>query len=226
MGEPGTTVDSEEVGRFAAEGAAWWDPAGRFRALHWINPVRLGFIRQELQGHFGREPSSLRPFEGLRLLDIGCGGGLIAEPMSRIGFSVTGIDAGAMAIAAAQTHAEAVGLAIDYRHTDAESLVETGERFDVVMALEVIEHVSDPAAFFASVGALVQPGGAFIGAAGDAGLSQRVAFDFLHDQPPTFTTTTVVAFAVDELRLQQPPAGFACVNDLRSIFHMLSVPER
>jgi 2-polyprenyl-6-hydroxyphenyl methylase/3-demethylubiquinone-9 3-methyltransferase len=164
VGEPGITVDSEEVGRFAAESAAWWDPAGSFRALHWINPARLGFIRQELQAHFASEPSSLRPFAGLRLLDIGCGGGLTAEPMARLGFAVTGIDAGAPAIAAAQTHAEAVGLAIDYRHTDAESLVETGMRFDAVLALEVIEHVADPAAFFASVGALVRPGGAFIGA--------------------------------------------------------------
>ena len=164
MGAPGITVDCQEVGRFAAEAAAWWDPAGSFRALHWINPIRLGFIRQELQAHFGCEPSSLRPFAGLRLLDIGCGGGLTAEPMARLGFAVTGIDAGAAAIAAAQAHAEAVGLAIDYRHTDAESLVETGMRFDAVLALEVIEHVADPAVFFASVGTLVRPGGAFIGA--------------------------------------------------------------
>jgi 2-polyprenyl-6-hydroxyphenyl methylase/3-demethylubiquinone-9 3-methyltransferase len=164
VGETGATVDPEEVGRFAADGGAWWDLAGSFRALHWINPTRLGFIRQELQAHFGREPSSLRPFEGLNLLDIGCGGGLTAEPMARLGFAVTGIDAGEAAIAAAQAHAQAAGLAIDYRHADAESLAGAGARFDAVLALEVIEHVADPAIFFASLGALVRPGGAFVGA--------------------------------------------------------------
>jgi 2-polyprenyl-6-hydroxyphenyl methylase/3-demethylubiquinone-9 3-methyltransferase len=164
VGETGATVDPEEVGRFAADGGAWWDPAGSFRALHWINPVRLGFIRQEFQTHFGCAPSSLRPFEGLSLLDIGCGGGLTAEPMARLGFAVTGIDAGAGAIAAAQAHAEASGLAIDYRLADTESLAATGARFDAVLALEVIEHVADPAIFFASLGGLVRPGGAFVGA--------------------------------------------------------------
>jgi 2-polyprenyl-6-hydroxyphenyl methylase / 3-demethylubiquinone-9 3-methyltransferase len=164
VGEPGATVDPEEVGRFAADGGAWWDPEGNFRALHWINPIRLGFIRQELQAHFGCEPSSLRPFEGLSLLDIGCGGGLTAEPMARLGFAVTGIDADAEAVAAARSHAREMGLAIDYRLAAAESLAESGTCFDAVLALEVIEHVADPAAFFASIGALVRPGGAFVGA--------------------------------------------------------------
>jgi 2-polyprenyl-6-hydroxyphenyl methylase/3-demethylubiquinone-9 3-methyltransferase len=162
--ETSATVDPAEITRFAAQAQVWWDPSGSFRALHRINPLRLGFIRQQLQTHFRREPSSLRPFEGLRLLDIGCGGGLAAEPMARLGFAVTGIDAGAEAIEAARAHAEAMGIAIDYRIGAAESLAEMGERFDVVLALEVIEHVADPAAFFAAVGALVGPGGAFIGA--------------------------------------------------------------
>src|SRR5712675_1670268 len=149
---------------FRADGGTWWDPAGGFRALHWINPTRLGFIRQYLQGHFRCEPSSLRPFEGLSLLDIGCGGGLIAEPMARLGFAVTGVDADAAAIAAARCHARETGLAIDYRLATAESLAEGGTCFDAVLALEVIEHVADPAAFFASISALVRPGGAFVGA--------------------------------------------------------------
>jgi 2-polyprenyl-6-hydroxyphenyl methylase / 3-demethylubiquinone-9 3-methyltransferase len=158
------TVDPETIDRFAAQADAWWDPEGSFRALHRINPVRLGFIREHLLTHFRRDPSSLRPFDGLSLLDIGCGGGLVAEPMARLGFAVTGIDAGAETIDAARTHAEAIGLAIDYRNAVIESVAEAGESFDGVVALEVIEHVADPTVFFASVGALVRPGGAFVGA--------------------------------------------------------------
>src|SRR5262249_40450077 len=143
---------------------SWWDPDGAFRPLHRLNPTRLGFIRQHLVAHFGRNFSSLRPFEGLSLLDLGCGGGLIAEPMARLGFTVTAIDAGAEAIAVARAHAQATGLAIDYRIGSAEALAEAGQRFDVVLALEVIEHVADPPSFIKSVGILVNLGGAFIGA--------------------------------------------------------------
>ena len=158
------TIDPGEISRFAAHAESWWDSEGSFRALHRVNPARLGFIRQHLAAHFRRDPSSLRPFEGLTLLDIGCGGGLVAEPMTRLGFTVTGIDTSAEAIDAARTHAEAMGLTIDYRITPAESIAEAGRRFDAVLALEVIEHVADPVQFFAAVGALVRPGGAFIGA--------------------------------------------------------------
>jgi 2-polyprenyl-6-hydroxyphenyl methylase/3-demethylubiquinone-9 3-methyltransferase len=162
--QSGATIEPEAPGCFAARSDTWWDPEGSFRALHWINPTRLGYIRQHLQAHFRCEPSSLRPFDGLSLLDIGCGGGLIAEPMTRLGFAVTGIDADAAAIAAARSHARDMGLAIDYRLATAESLAEAGKCFDAVLALEVIEHVANPATFFASVGALVRPGGAFVGA--------------------------------------------------------------
>jgi len=158
------TIDPEEIGRFTAQAESWWDPEGSFRALHRINPARLGFIRQHLAAHFHRDPSSLRPFDGLTLLDIGCGGGLVAEPMTRLGFAVTGIDAGAEAIEVARTHAEAMGLAIDYCVTAAESIAEAGRQFDTVLALEVIEHVADPAEFFSAVGTLVRAGGIFIGA--------------------------------------------------------------
>jgi 2-polyprenyl-6-hydroxyphenyl methylase / 3-demethylubiquinone-9 3-methyltransferase len=158
------TVDPEEIGRFAERAEAWWDPEGSFRPLHRLNPVRLGFIRQHLVTHFHGDDRSLRPFEGLTLLDIGCGGGLIAEPMTRLGFAVTGIDADAQAITVARAHAKATGLATDYRVGAAEALVDTGQRFDVVLALEVIEHVADPCAFLGCVGVLVKQGGAFIGA--------------------------------------------------------------
>jgi 2-polyprenyl-6-hydroxyphenyl methylase/3-demethylubiquinone-9 3-methyltransferase len=162
--ETSATVDAEEIGRFAAQAEAWWDPEGGFWPLHRLNPTRLGYIRQNLVTHFGRDASSLRPFEGLTLLDIGCGGGLIAEPMSRLGFSVTGIDADPAAIAIAGAHAQATGLAIDYRIGAAESVAGTGQHFDVVLALEIIEHVADPAVFLGRVGVLVGLGGVFIGA--------------------------------------------------------------
>jgi 2-polyprenyl-6-hydroxyphenyl methylase/3-demethylubiquinone-9 3-methyltransferase len=158
------TVDPAEVARFSAQADAWWDPAGSFAPLHRLNPVRLGFIREHLLAHFGRNISSLRPFEGLTLLDLGCGGGLVAEPMSRLGFTVTGIDADQEAIAVAAAHAAGSGLAIDYRVATAEDLAVARHRFDAVLALEIVEHVADPPVFFESLGTLVAERGAFIGA--------------------------------------------------------------
>lgn len=164
MSEFGDTVDREDVDRFVAQSAGWWDPEGSFRPLHRINPARLEFIRRQLLASFGRESRALRPFDGLRLIDIGCGGGLVAEPMTRLGFAVTGIDAAAPAIEIARAHAEASGLAIDYRAASIEEIATAGERFDVALALEIVEHVADCDAFFTALGALVRPGGAFIGA--------------------------------------------------------------
>jgi 2-polyprenyl-6-hydroxyphenyl methylase / 3-demethylubiquinone-9 3-methyltransferase len=158
------TADHDEIARFAAQSAGWWDPGGQFQPLHKLNPVRLDFIRAELVTHFGRDPRSLRPFEGLTLVDIGCGGGLIAEPMARLGFCVTAIDAAEPAIGIARDHAEAGGLDIEYRTTTAEALAAEGRKFDAALALELIEHVADRDAFFAAASALVAPGGAFIGA--------------------------------------------------------------
>jgi 2-polyprenyl-6-hydroxyphenyl methylase/3-demethylubiquinone-9 3-methyltransferase len=164
MDEFGDTVDRQEVDRFAAQSANWWNPTGSFRPLHQINPVRIDFIRRELLAHFRRDGRSLSPFTGLTLADVGCGGGLVAEPMSRLGFAVTGVDAAGSAIEAARVHAEASGLTVDYRVGDIHSLVREGRCFDVVLALEVIEHVADRDAFFEALGRLVKPGGAFVGA--------------------------------------------------------------
>lgn len=164
MKATGSTLDPAEVERFAAHAASWWDPSGSFRPLHQLNPIRLRFVRQELIAHFGRDSRSLKPFEGLTLCDVGCGGGLIAEPMARLGFKVTGIDADDKAIAVARTHASSSGLDVDYSSDTAESLVHGTRLFDVVLALEIVEHVANPDAFLAACGALVKPGGVFIGA--------------------------------------------------------------
>lgn len=160
------TVDPAEVARFAGQAESWWDPAGSFRPLHRLNPARLGFIRGELIDRFARDALSLKPFAGLALADIGCGGGLIAEPMARLGFAVTAIDADRKAIAVARAHSKAVGLKIDYRTATVGALTRRLGRghFDVALALEIVEHLPDPQSFLAACGSLLKPGGVFIGA--------------------------------------------------------------
>lgn len=153
------TLDAEEVRRFSRIAAEWWDPNGKFRPLHQIGPPRLSFIRNAAITHFGREASSLRPLTGLTVLDIGCGGGLVSEPLCRMGGKVTGIDPAERNIAIAKGHAEPQGLAIDYRAVRVEDLVAAGDAFDIVACLEVVEHVPDPAKFMAECAALVRPGG-------------------------------------------------------------------
>jgi 2-polyprenyl-6-hydroxyphenyl methylase / 3-demethylubiquinone-9 3-methyltransferase len=153
------SIDPREVAKFSAIAAEWWDPAGKFAPLHKFNPVRLAFIRAEVAGYFGRDARSLRPFEGLSLLDIGCGGGLLSEPMARLGFAVTGADASDKNIGTAKAHAAQSGLSIDYRATSAESLVAECLAFDVVLNMEVVEHVADVAGYLAACTRLVKPGG-------------------------------------------------------------------
>ncbi len=140
----------------------WWDPGGKFAPLHRFNPVRLGFIRQEAVAHFGRDNQSLRPFEGLSLLDIGCGGGLLAEPMARLGFSVAGVDASERNVAVAALHAKDAGLPIQYRSMTAETLARKGAMFDVVLNMEVVEHVGDVKLFLDACSKLVRPGGLMV----------------------------------------------------------------
>ena len=154
-----STIDPAEVAKFSAIAAEWWDPAGKFAPLHKFNPVRLAFIRDQAAVHFGRDTRSLRPFEGLSLLDVGCGGGLLSEPMARLGFAVTGADASDKNIGTARAHAAQTGLDIDYRATSAEALVAEGRNFDVVLNMEVVEHVADVSAYLAACTALVKPGG-------------------------------------------------------------------
>lgn len=152
------SVDSSEVEKFSRMAADWWDPDSKFKPLHKFNPVRLGFIRDTICAHFDR--SGERPLEGLRILDIGCGGGLVSEPMARLGASVTGVDAAEANVKTASVHAMENGLKIDYRHGVAEHLLEAGEApFDVVLNLEVVEHVANPHTFLLDCAKLVKPGG-------------------------------------------------------------------
>lgn len=154
-----TTVDAGEVERFSRLAAEWWNPTGKFKPLHKFNPVRLAYIREQVSMNFGCDLRAARPFEGLRMLDIGCGGGLIAEPLARLGADVVGADASETNIEVARLHAEQSGIAVDYRADTAEALEAAGERFDVVLALEVVEHVSDVDYFLRSAARMVKPGG-------------------------------------------------------------------
>lgn len=154
-----TTIDPAEVAKFEAMAAEWWDPTGKFRPLHLMNPCRLDYITSQIAAEFGRDMRKPQPFAGLRLLDIGCGGGLLSEPMVRLGADVVGADAAPRNIPVAQVHAEQAGLTIDYRNTTAEDLAAKGERFDVVLNMEVVEHVSDPLAYLTACKDLLKPGG-------------------------------------------------------------------
>ena len=162
QGLEAASIDAEEIAKFAAMAEAWWDPAGKFRPLHRFNPVRLAYIRDSLCARFDRDPKSDHPLKGLKLLDVGCGGGLLSEPLARLGAELTGLDAAAKNIKVAALHAEESGLKINYRHGSVEELAESPARFDAVLNMEVVEHVADVDGFLAASAALVKPGGLMI----------------------------------------------------------------
>lgn len=153
------SIDPAEVARFEAIAATWWDEAGPMRVLHRFNPVRLAYIRDEACRRFGRDPRAMRPLEGLSLIDVGCGGGVLSEPLARLGATVTGLDPAPTNVSVARAHAEAEGVAVDYRAETIESVVAKGERFDIVLAMEVVEHVADMPAFVRQACTAVKPGG-------------------------------------------------------------------
>lgn len=157
-----TTVDDREIADFAAMADDWWDPDGPFAPLHRLNPVRLRYIRDKVTRHFDLDDTAIRALAGLRVADVGCGGGLLSEPLARLGAQVTAIDAGAETVAAAAAHAGTVGLDIDYRCMTAEALAQAGETFDVVVSMEVLEHVADPQLFLRSCAQLLRPGGVML----------------------------------------------------------------
>ena len=154
-----STIDQSEVDRFSAMAAEWWDPTGKFKPLHKFNPVRLTYLRDTISAEFGRDPRSARPLAGLRVLDIGCGGGLLSEPVARMGAEVVGADPSERNIGIASTHARESGVTVDYRAVTAEALAEAGETFDVVMNMEVVEHVADVDFFLTTCAGMVRPGG-------------------------------------------------------------------
>jgi 2-polyprenyl-6-hydroxyphenyl methylase / 3-demethylubiquinone-9 3-methyltransferase len=154
-----TTIDTDEIAKFSAMADEWWDPAGKFKPLHKFNPVRLGYVRDTAIRHFRKDGSERRPLKGLRILDIGCGGGLLSEPLARLGACVTGIDAGEKNVTIAGLHAAQSGLAIDYRTTTAEALAASGATFDIVLNMEVVEHVDNVPLYMKSCADLVAPGG-------------------------------------------------------------------
>ncbi|MCX7348182.1 MAG: bifunctional 2-polyprenyl-6-hydroxyphenol methylase/3-demethylubiquinol 3-O-methyltransferase UbiG [Alphaproteobacteria bacterium] len=153
------SLDPSEVAKFSAMAAEWWNPKGKFGVLHVFNPVRLQFIKEQVTARLARDPLEREPFQGLRFLDIGCGGGLLTEPMSRLGASITGVDPSDRNIKTASVHAQEMGLDIDYRVGTAEDLAAAGEQFDVILNMEVIEHVADPQAFTRTCAAMLKPGG-------------------------------------------------------------------
>ena len=163
MSAPQTsTVNPDEIARFTAMADAWWDPAGKFRPLHQLNPVRIEFIKTNVCKHFGRDPQAEKPFEGLDILDVGCGGGLLSEPMARLGANMTSIDAGEKNVEIAKIHAAKSGVEIDYRNVYPEDLAQEGKSFDVVLNMEVIEHVADTEAFMAASTSVVKDGGCMV----------------------------------------------------------------
>jgi len=220
------TVDEAELARFAALADEWWDPRGKMAPLHKFNPVRLGYIRDAACRRFARDARGLDCLEGLRLLDIGCGGGILSEPLARLGADVVGADPAEPNIAAARLHADESELKVDYRATTAEALAEAGERFDVVLAMEVVEHVADVNLFVKLTGAMVKPGGLMIAATINRTLKSFalaiVGAEYILRWLPRGTHQWDKFVTPNELEIALELAGLRVIDDAGVIYNPLA----
>ena len=221
-----TTIDSAEIAKFAAMADEWWDPTGKFRPLHKFNPVRLTYIRDWALRHFGRDEGQIRPLTGLKVLDIGCGGGLLTEPLTRLGATVTGIDAATRNIAVAKLHAEQVGLDITYRDTTSEVLAAEGERFDIVLNMEVVEHVANVPLYIKSCADLVAPGGLLVSATINR-TARALAFakfgaEYVLRWLPIGTHDWSKFITPDELRVLITRNGLKVIDQTGVVYHPLA----
>jgi 2-polyprenyl-6-hydroxyphenyl methylase/3-demethylubiquinone-9 3-methyltransferase len=214
------TIDPEEVARFDRIAGTWWDPKGPMKVLHAFNPVRLAYIRDEACRRFGRDPRSARSLEGLTILDVGCGGGVLSEPLARLGATVTGLDPAAANIAVARRHAQEAGLEVDYRGETVEDVVARGERFDIVLAMEVVEHVADVQAFVNACTQGVKPGGVLAMATLNRTLRSFafaiVGAEYVLGWLPKGTHEWEKFLTPDELRDHIAQSGFS-VRDLQGV---------
>lgn len=221
-----TTIDPGEISKFAAMADEWWDPAGKFKPLHKFNPVRLAYIRDWALKQFQRSENERQPLVGLRVLDIGCGGGLLTEPLTRLGATVTGIDAGEKNIAVAKLHAERMGLRIDYRATTSEALATDAEKFDIVLNMEVVEHVSNVPLYMKSCADLVTPGGllfsATINRTARAALFAKFAAEYILRWLPPGTHDWNKFLTPAELRALITRNGLKIKDQTGVVFHPLA----
>jgi 2-polyprenyl-6-hydroxyphenyl methylase/3-demethylubiquinone-9 3-methyltransferase len=221
-----TTIDPAEIAKFSAMADAWWDPEGDFKPLHRFNPVRLAYIRDWALRHFSRAEDVRRPLEGLNVLDIGCGGGLLTEPLCRLGATVTGIDAGPRNIAVAKLHAERMGLAIDYRDATSEALAAESKRFDIVLNMEVVEHVDNVPLYMKSCADLVAPGGLLFSATINRTLRARAFAVFAAENIlrwlPRGTHDWNRFLTPDELKALVARNGLRIVDETGVVFHPLA----
>ncbi len=222
-----SSVDPADVERFSRIAAEWWDPKGKFAPLHRFNPVRLSFIREQALARFGRDPKAREPFQGLRLLDIGCGGGLLCEPMRRLGFEVVGVDASERNIGVASAHAAGQALQIDYRASTAEALLGSGEKpFDVVLNMEVVEHTANPGQYLRDTANLIAPGGLMIVATLNRTLKSlalaKIGAEYVLGWLPRGTHDWRQFLTPDEVRLFLSPEPVAVAGPFGVVFKPLS----
>jgi len=221
-----STVDKDAIAHFARLAGEWWDPRGPMGALHKLNPVRVGYIRNHAAAQFGHDPARLDSLAGLRILDIGCGGGVLSEPLARLGASVVAIDPAENNVAAARHHAEQSGLTIDYRATTAEALAQRGETFDVVLAMEVVEHVADFNLFIEVAAALVKPGGLMFVATLNRTLRSFalaiVGAEYILRWIPRGTHQWDKFITPDELEIALAQSGLSVIDQTGVIYNLLA----